>query len=36
MYCSRGYQPVGVDLVETRPYDVLRMRKRLRENPAVA
>lgn len=29
MYYSRGYQPVGVDLVTSRPYDILRLRKRL-------
>lgn len=29
LYYSRGYQPVGVDLVESRPYDILRMRKLL-------
>jgi GNAT superfamily N-acetyltransferase len=29
MYYSRGYEPVGVDLVDSRPYDILRLRKSL-------
>jgi GNAT superfamily N-acetyltransferase len=29
MYCARGYDPIGVDLVDSRPYDILRMRKLL-------
>jgi hypothetical protein len=29
MYYSRGYEPVGVDLVDSRPYDVFRLQKTL-------